>query len=123
MYLRPLALARDAAALTHGHPSGYLSAAYFASLVFDVSRGSSLTDAMHAADGLLAGERGHEETAAVIAKVRSLAGGGPPSASTLETIGGGWVGEEALGIERVARDLHEVITGDEDVVVHGYPPN
>jgi len=40
------ALARDAAVLTHGHPTGYLSAAYLASLIFDVSRGVELEDAM-----------------------------------------------------------------------------
>jgi ADP-ribosylglycohydrolase len=178
---------RDAAALTHGHPSGFLTAAYFASLVFDVSRGSSLTVAMDAADQLLVSERGHEETAAVIARVRALAGEGPPTANKLEMVGDGWIGEEALGIallcalttdgsspravaetlwrsvahggdsdstgsltgnllgamfgveclppawaevvelrdvvERVARDLHTVFTGDEDVVVNGYPPN
>ncbi len=34
--------ARDAAVLTHGHPSGYLSAAYLAALIFDLVRGSSI---------------------------------------------------------------------------------
>lgn len=31
--------ARTTGVLTHGHPSGYLSAAYFASLVFDLAHG------------------------------------------------------------------------------------
>jgi hypothetical protein len=35
-------LARDTGVITHGHPSGYLSAAYFAALVWDLARGGSL---------------------------------------------------------------------------------
>ncbi len=49
-------LARDAAVLTHGHPTGYLAAAYFTSLVFDLARDVSLEDAMRQADALLARE-------------------------------------------------------------------
>jgi ADP-ribosylglycohydrolase len=91
-------LGRDAAVVTHGHPSGYLSAAYFASVIHDLARSLDLPGAMAHADALLAGERGHEEMAAVIARVRALAPGGPPSPATIESLGGGWVGEEALGI-------------------------
>jgi ADP-ribosylglycohydrolase len=90
--------ARDAGVLTHGHPSGYLSAAYLGSVVFDTIRGTSLVEAMRAADDLLVRERGHEEVAAVITRVRALASEGIPSMSTIEGLGGGWVGEEALGI-------------------------
>ena len=90
--------ARDAAVLTHGHPSGYLSAAYFASVVFDVSRGMPLGEAMREADGLLARETGHEESAAIIAQVRTLAAAGRPTVGSIEAIGEGWVAEEALGI-------------------------
>jgi ADP-ribosylglycohydrolase len=35
---------------------------------------------------------------AILAEVRRLAGAGAPSASTLEALGGGWTGEEALAI-------------------------
>jgi ADP-ribosylglycohydrolase len=90
--------ARDAGVLTHGHPSGYLSAAYLAAVVFDVIRGTSLMEAMDGADELLARERGHNEIAAVVAGVRAMAPQGPPSMAAIEKLGGGWVGEEALGI-------------------------
>jgi ADP-ribosyl-[dinitrogen reductase] hydrolase len=90
--------ARDAGVLTHGHPSGYLSAAYLAAVVFDVIRGMSLMEAMDGADELLARERGHKEIAAVVARVRAMASQGPPSMAAIEKLGGGWVGEEALGI-------------------------
>jgi ADP-ribosylglycohydrolase len=90
--------ARDAAALTHGHPSGYLSAAYLAALVYDITRGAPLDQAMHLADGLLLAERGHEELAAALASARALASRGALSARAIEGLGGGWVGEEALAI-------------------------
>jgi len=47
-------LARDAGVLTHGHPSGYLSAALFASIVWDVARGASLDAALSSGLSLLA---------------------------------------------------------------------
>jgi ADP-ribosyl-[dinitrogen reductase] hydrolase len=90
--------ARDAGALTHGHPSGYLSAAYLAAVVFDVIRGTSLTESMHGADERLARERGHAEMAAAVTSVRAIVSEGPPSMSAIKKLGGGWVGEEALGI-------------------------
>jgi ADP-ribosylglycohydrolase len=90
--------ARDAAALTHGNPSGFLSAAYLAALVYDLARGTALEEAMGAADALLSRERGHDEVARAIAGARALAARGPVTARSLEALGGGWVGEEALAI-------------------------
>lgn len=90
--------ARDAGVLTHGHPSGYLSAAYLAALVYDLLRGASLEQCFEAADALLAAEREHEELALALRRARSLASAGPPTAAALEELGGGWVGEEALAI-------------------------
>jgi len=91
-------LGRDAAVLTHGHPSGYLSAAYFAALVQQVVRNVPLTRAMTATDELLRGERGCEEVRAAIDAAREGAATRPTSRKEIERLGGGWVGEEALGI-------------------------
>jgi ADP-ribosylglycohydrolase len=91
-------LARDAGALTHGHPSGYLSAAYFGALIHDVSRSRPLDEALAAADALLTREPRHEEVAQAVADARTLAAAGPPTPEALESLGGGWVGEEALAI-------------------------
>ena len=44
---------RDLGVLTHGHPSGYLSAAYFAAVIRGVSREQPLVDVMAGADELL----------------------------------------------------------------------
>jgi ADP-ribosylglycohydrolase len=91
-------LARESASETHGHPSGYLSAAYFAALIQRVTHGDTLPEAMRCADELLVKQRGHEEVAAAVAAARTLATSGPPGPDALETLGQGWVGEEALAI-------------------------
>jgi ADP-ribosylglycohydrolase/protein-tyrosine phosphatase len=90
--------ARDAGALTHGHPSGYLPAAYLASLVWDLSRKGELLFALERADELLAKESEHEETAEIIERARKLTKGGRCSLETIVQIGEGWVGHEALAI-------------------------
>ena len=92
------ASARDTAVITHGHPSGYLAAAYFAALVFDAARGASLSDGIEAANVLLARERGNEEVRRAVAAARRAAARGTPSRPELESLGGGWVAEEALAI-------------------------
>jgi ADP-ribosylglycohydrolase len=84
--------------LTHGHPSGYLSAAYLAALVHDLARGAALPEAITEADRLLRQERDHEEIAGAVAQARALAASGLPSAEALQGLDGGWVGEEALAI-------------------------
>lgn len=91
-------LSRDSGVLTHGHPSGYLSAAYFASLIWDLARGTTLPDAMVYADDLLTHQKGKGELVRILAKTRTLATEGPPSMNTIEGLGGGWTGEEALAI-------------------------
>jgi ADP-ribosylglycohydrolase len=107
------ASSRDCAVLTHGHPSGYLSAAYFASLVFDLARGARLNDAMASADALLAEQEGRGELVAALARARAL----PPSPGfeVLEALpDGGWVGEWAVAIAIAC--VREVdVTREQDV--------
>lgn len=92
-------LARDAAVTTHGHPSGHLAAAYFAAVVQGVTNGEALHDAMMAASGLLAEARGGEEVSGAVARAVTLAAApaGDPRRD-IESLGGGWVAEEALAI-------------------------
>jgi ADP-ribosyl-[dinitrogen reductase] hydrolase len=91
-------LGRDTGALTHGHPSGYLAAAYLASLVFDLVRRVPLDEAMRNADSMVRAERGHEELMDVVSVARRAARAGPPTPKAVESLGSGWVGEEALAI-------------------------
>ena len=90
--------ARDAGVLTHGHPSGYLSAALFAAVIHDVARGTPLRDAIHLGLECAAREPGHEEVRDVILLALATADAGPIGPAALEQLGGGWVGEEALAI-------------------------
>jgi ADP-ribosylglycohydrolase len=92
------ALGAETGALTHGHPSGFLSAAHLAATVAGLRDGMGLRDALNQADMLLARRPDHMETTRALAKAYRLADKGPPSAEALEGLGGGWVGEEALAI-------------------------
>jgi ADP-ribosylglycohydrolase len=88
----------DAAALTHGHVSGILPAGHFAATIALLREGVPLAAALDGADALLAGAEGRAETVAAIAAARALAARGRPTPEALETLGGGWVAEEALAI-------------------------
>lgn len=91
-------LASKSAAHTHLHPSGYLSAAYFAAVIQGVVRGQRLPAAMEVADDLLANAPDHEEVARAISAARTVAAAGAPSPDALESLGEGWTGEEALAM-------------------------
>ena len=98
-------LAAEAAALTHGHPSGYLSAGMVASVVRLLIDGVELDTAIEHSCGYLLAFPGHEETLAAVNGAVALAARGShrhsrlqAHAEAVETLGGGWVGEEALAI-------------------------
>jgi ADP-ribosyl-[dinitrogen reductase] hydrolase len=86
------------AAITHGHPSGYLAAGALALMIREIADGGSLGDAVAA--GLVAVEAcpGHEETSDAIRRAMTAAATAPVGAATIESLGGGWVAEEALSI-------------------------
>ena len=95
----PFNLACEAAALTHGHPTGYLAAGTFAAVLAAVTRGDPLSASIARAVGLLRSRPGHEETLdAVQAALNLAASRSRPSPEMVETLGGGWVAEEALAI-------------------------
>lgn len=89
-----------AAALTHGHPSGYLPAGYLASLVALLSCGWELLPAMGLAMSILQSRPGAEETVTAVTRAMTLYRDTSviPGPGTIETLGGGWVAEEALAI-------------------------
>jgi ADP-ribosyl-[dinitrogen reductase] hydrolase len=96
---RSFTLGCDVAALTHGHPSGYLPAGVLAAAVSQILfTGASLTEAVDAASTELRRWPGHEETTAALAAGTALAAAGRPTPERLESLGGGWTGEEALAI-------------------------
>ncbi|MFD9741444.1 ADP-ribosylglycohydrolase family protein [Umezawaea sp. NPDC059074] len=94
------ALAAGTAAITHGHPSGFLSAGVLAVVVQQLLAGASLEEATAEARGELIRWDEHEEQLELLDLAVQLSGRGKrPTAELVETLfGGGWVGEEALAI-------------------------
>jgi ADP-ribosylglycohydrolase len=86
------------AALTHGHPSGYLSAGTLAQIIFNLIDGWELTAAVGDAMQELLKHKDHEECSACLRKALSLVDSGLPDQQAIMKIGEGWVGEEALAI-------------------------
>ncbi|MEV0059552.1 ADP-ribosylglycohydrolase family protein [Nocardia sp. NPDC050718] len=93
----------DAAALTHGHPSGWLPAGTLSALVYQLARGNDTTTALARARAELATYPEHEETSAALDAAVALAEatartGRGPTPEEVESLGQGWVGPEALAI-------------------------
>lgn len=91
-------LASEAASVTHGHATGQLASGAFAVIIMQLLLGASLPQALATACTLLVTRPGHEETRAALLSAESLAASTPGSAAALQTLGGGWVAEEALAI-------------------------
>ncbi|MEV6104082.1 ADP-ribosylglycohydrolase family protein [Streptomyces sp. NPDC051940] len=91
-------LAAECGAQTHGHPTGYLSAAALAVIVHGVVRGEGLPAATQRALQLLAGRPGHEETTQALQRALTQVRVGVPSAERVAELGEGWVAEEALAM-------------------------
>jgi ADP-ribosylglycohydrolase len=88
----------ELAAITHGHPSGWLSAGYLAQVVHDVAEGSTLDEAAVRALEVLRRHPGHEETAGAVEKALWMSRAPRGTAADVEALGEGWVGEETLAI-------------------------
>jgi ADP-ribosylglycohydrolase len=92
-------VAAESAALTHGHPSGYLSAGVMACLTYLLVQGTDLKQALEKSRTILEGFPHHDETSRIMALALALetdASGNHDAA--IRKLGGGWVGEEALAI-------------------------
>jgi ADP-ribosyl-[dinitrogen reductase] hydrolase len=80
-------------------------------LIAALLRGEPLRRALDAANSELRRHSGHDETARAIDAAQMLAARGRPSPEQLESLGGGWVAEEALSIAiccaLVATDLRD----------------
>jgi ADP-ribosylglycohydrolase len=94
----PFTLGCQAAALTHGHPSGYLAAGALAVMVSDLVGGRDLRGAVAAAISRLERANGGDEVAAALTAAMRTAGLGPLSADAIGMLGQGWTAEEALAI-------------------------
>ena len=88
----------DAAAITHGHPSGYLSAGCLASIIACVLGGQDLMAAIETTIATLRTRKNHEECLVAMEKAVALYKSVPPTPENIESLGGAWVGEETLSI-------------------------
>ena len=95
------------AALTHGHPSGYLPAGVLAVIVHQLVHDRSLPEAVERALTELSTWDGHEETVTALRRAIALATEGTPTAEQIQdTLGAGSVGEEAIAIAVCAALTH-----------------
>lgn len=95
----PGKLASLGAGLTHGHPTGQVSAGALAVIIDRIMLGEPLRRAVETAATWTEGARGGEETAKALRAAVDLADSGdPPTQKRVESLGGAWVGEEALAI-------------------------
>jgi ADP-ribosylglycohydrolase len=96
----PFAAGCAIAAITHGHPSGFLSAGFLALAVREAAAGTPIGEACREALEELRRHPGHEECTAAVEHALSLSveKRGAASARGVESLGEGWVAEEALAI-------------------------
>lgn len=88
----------EAAAITHGHPTGYLAAGAFAAIIALLQNEHTLLEACVEALRLLRRYADHEETTTAIDQALELAAGSLSAEHAIRTLGLGWTAEEALGI-------------------------
>ncbi|WP_020642523.1 ADP-ribosylglycohydrolase family protein [Amycolatopsis balhimycina] len=91
-------LGAESAALTHGHPSGYLPSGCFAVIVHELLHGKPLLEAVATARAELVKHPAHEEQSTALDAALELAEQGPPTPEKLESLGQGNVGETALSM-------------------------
>ena len=91
--------AAEAAGYTHGHVTGRLASGTLAAVVAGLVAGEELDAALDAAAAVLVTHERHEETTRALDAARAAAAGtASVGASTVESLGKGWVAEEALAI-------------------------
>ena len=99
----PFRLGCEVGVLTHGHPSGYLSAAACSVILAALLQGDNLDAGIERALTTLKSQPGHDETTSGIEQAGDAAtnvgrSGRKPGPNDVEALGEGWTGEEALGI-------------------------
>jgi ADP-ribosylglycohydrolase len=105
----------EAAAVTHGHPTGHVAAGYFAVIIHALLHGTTLREAIAAATRRVQYVDGRSETinhvqGAMGRAEELLRAGLPATADDVERLGGGWVAEQALAIGVFCAMMHEAPT-------------
>jgi len=105
----------ESGAITHGHPSGYLSSGALAYIVASIIEGCNLKDSIYGAIAVLKDYEGHEECSSALENAVELADSGMTDIEAIEKLGEGWVGEEALAIAvycalKYSNDFRKAVT-------------
>jgi ADP-ribosylglycohydrolase len=88
----------ELAALTHGHPTGWLASGAFAAMITVLRQDASLPEAVNVALECLAQQPAHQETIAALQMAVELAAAGGDCHAAIGQLGEGWIAEEALAI-------------------------
>ena len=100
-------IAAKSAALTHGHPLGYMPAAALAHIIFSAAFGGCpygnslnaiLKECMEMMQDMFGNEPDLPKMLFLIDRAEVLAVNGKPDAENIANLGGGWVAEETLAI-------------------------
>jgi len=86
------------AALTHGHPTGYIAAGALAVIIAELINGKSLEESLHTAFALLKEYDTNNETTLSLRKAIELANTDMDTSKAISQLGEGWIAEEALAI-------------------------
>lgn len=88
----------DLAAITHGHPTGYLASGAFATIIAELINGKSIIQSTMTALEILKDYEDHDETTLAIRQAIELSKSDKDSLEAIKEIGEGWIAEEALAI-------------------------
>jgi len=88
----------DIAAITHGHPTGYLAAGCMALIVQEIIAGQDLMSAVKKAGQVLETHDHHHECTRSLAMAMDAYVHQPVDFETVGSLGRGWIAEEALAI-------------------------
>ena len=86
------------AAITHGHPTGYLCAGFLAALISRMASGESILGALPDASRILTTYKDHDECLKAVEGAVELSHISNPAPEVIEHLGKGWVADEALAI-------------------------
>jgi len=109
---KAFAVACDFSSITHGHPTGYLSAGFLAALIAGLAEREPLLEAIAYAKKILKEWKNHEETLDAVERAIEMAHDikrkkTKPTPATIEKLGQGWVAEEALAMALLASLVYE----------------
>lgn len=91
-------VAIEAAAITHGNPTGYLSAGALAAIIAELINGKSIIESIKTAVRILKEHPNHKETLNMIEFALELSNSDDKAEDAILELGEGWVAEEALAI-------------------------